>query len=103
MKRFSILLGLALCVGLILFLDAKPAFAQGEKGSLTGIVTDPQGASVPGAQVTLTDTATKTAQTTTTNESGRYVFASINAGTYDVVISKTGFKTDKAVVQNLFA
>src|ERR1041385_7791770 len=101
MKRFSILLGLVLCAGLILFLDAKPAFAQGEKGSLTGIVTDPQGASVPGAQVTLTDTATKTAQTTTTNESGRYVFASINAGLYDIVISKTGFKTHKAAAQKV--
>ena len=33
MKRFSILLGLVVCAGLILFLDAKPAFAQGETGS----------------------------------------------------------------------
>jgi hypothetical protein len=100
MKRFSILLGLVLGAGLMLFL-AAPASAQGEKGSLTGIVTDPQGASVPGALVTLTDTATKTAQTTTTNESGRYVFASINAGTYDVVVSKTGFKTHKAAAQKV--
>src|ERR1043166_8886036 len=100
MKRFSILLGLVLGAGLMLFLPA-PASAQGEKGSLTGIVTDPQGASVPGALVTLTDTATKTAQTTTTNESGRYVFASINAGTYDVVVRKTGFKTHKAAAQKV--
>jgi hypothetical protein len=101
MKRFLILLGLVLCAGCIIFFDASPASAQGEKGSLTGIVTDPQGAAVPGAQVTLTDTATKTAQTTTTNESGRYVFASINAGTYDVLVSKTGFKTHKAAAQKV--
>src|SRR5438105_13437602 len=101
MKRFSILLGLVLCAGLIVFLAAMPASAQGEKGSLTGIVTDPQGAAVPGAQVTLTDTATKTAQTTTTNDSGRYVFASINPGLYDIAISRTGFKVHKAAAQKV--
>src|SRR5204863_7290799 len=54
-----------------------------------------------GAQVTLTDTATKTAQTTTTNDSGRYVFASINPGLYDIAISRTGFKVFKAAAQKV--
>ncbi len=101
MKRFSILLGLVLCAGMIVFVSATPASAQGEKGSVTGIVTDPQGAAVPGAQVTLTDTATKTAQTTTTNDSGRYVFASLNPGSYDIVVSRTGFKLHKAAAQKV--
>src|SRR3989440_4749973 len=101
MKRLSFFLALAVCVGVFLTLNAAPAFAQGETGSVTGVVTDAQGALVPGAQVTLTDTATKTAQTTTTNDSGRYVFASVNPGLYDVVISKTGFKVHKAAAQKV--
>jgi Carboxypeptidase regulatory-like domain len=101
MKRFSILLGLVLCAGLILFLDAKPAFAQGETGSVTGTVSDPQGGTVSGADVTMTDIATKTPRTTTTNDSGRYHFASIPAGLYDITVSRSGFKVFKAAAQKV--
>src|ERR1041384_4431831 len=101
MKRFSILLGLVVCAGLILFLDAKPAFGQGESGSVTGTVSDPQGGTVAGADVTMTDIATKTPRTTTTNDSGRYHFASIPAGNYDITITKSGFKVFKAAGQKV--
>lgn len=101
MKRLSFLLALALGLGLILVFDARPAFAQGETGSVTGTVTDPQGGTVAGADVTLTDLATKSARTTTTNDSGRYHFASIHAGLYDLTISKAGFKTFKASSQRV--
>src|SRR5256714_15303757 len=101
MKRFSILLGLVLCVGVILFLDAKPAFAQGEVGSVTGTVSDPQGGTIAGADVTLTDLATKTPKTTTTNEAGRYHFAAVPVGFYDITITKTGFKVHKAAAQKV--
>ena len=101
MKRLSFLLGLVLCAGLIVFLDARPAFAQGETGSITGAVTDPQGGTVAGAEVTLTDVATKGSRTTTTNDSGRYHFASVGAGLYDLAITKTGFKVFKASAQRI--
>src|SRR2546421_8950832 len=101
MKRFSILLGLVLCAGLILFLDARPAFAQGESGSVTGTITDPQGGTVAGADVTMTDIATKTPRTTTTNDSGRYHFASVPAGLYDIMVSRSGFKVFKAAAQKV--
>ncbi|HXI23626.1 MAG TPA: carboxypeptidase-like regulatory domain-containing protein, partial [Pyrinomonadaceae bacterium] len=101
MKRISILLGLVLCAGLIVFLDAKPAFAQGEVGSVTGTVTDPQGGTVAGADVTLTDIATKTPKTTTTNDAGRYHFAAVPVGFYDIMITKTGFKVHKAAAQKV--
>src|SRR5436309_15720572 len=101
MKRLSILLGLVVCVGLVISLSATPTFAQGETGSITGSVTDPQGGTVAGAEVTLTSIATKNSQTTTTNESGRYHFASIAPGAYDITISKSGFKTHKAAAQKV--
>src|SRR5260370_24150798 len=101
MKRLSFFLALAVCMVLFLVASATPAFAQGETGSVSGVVTDPQGGTVAGSDVTLTDVATKTSQTTTTNDSGRYHFASIKAGIYDVTISKSGFKIYKAAAQRV--
>jgi len=64
-------------------------------GSITGQVSDPQGAIVPGAEVTLTDTATKSSQTTTSNDAGRYNFPVVHPGIYDLMVSKQGFKIAK--------
>src|SRR5438874_1736066 len=101
MKRLSFFLALAVCVGVFLTLNAAPAFAQGETGSVTGVVTDAQGGTVAGADVTLTDVATKSPRTTTTNDSGRYHFASVPVGTYDITITKSGFKVHKAAAQKV--
>src|SRR5437016_11906112 len=101
MKRLSFFLALAVCIGVFLTLNAAPAFAQGETGSVTGIVTDPQGGTVAGADVTLTDVATRSPRTTTTNDAGRYHFASITPGLYDITISKSGFKVYKAAAQKV--
>ena len=101
MKRMLFFLALAVCMGIFLAVSAIPAFAQGETGSVTGVVSDPQGGTVPGAEVTLTAIATKSSQTTTTNESGRYHFASIHVGLYDIVVSKSGFKLHKAAAQKV--
>jgi len=64
-------------------------------GTVVGTVTDSTGAVVAGATVTLTDTATKAARTETTNGSGRYIFADVLSGAYDVTYSKPGFSTSK--------
>src|SRR5207245_6176867 len=48
-----------------------------------------------------TDVATKSPRTTTTNDSGRYHFASVPVGNYDITISKAGFKTHKAAAQKV--
>jgi Carboxypeptidase regulatory-like domain len=101
MKRVSVFLALTIGVGVLLLANAKPTFAQGEVGSVTGVVTDPQGASVAGAEVTLTLVATNTSRTTTTNESGLYHFAAVPAGIYDITISKAGFKVHKAAAQKV--
>ncbi len=75
MRKLSFFFGLVACAVMFLFVSSTPAFAQGETGSVDGVVLDSQGAAVAGADVTLIDTATKSPRTTTTNESGRYHFA----------------------------
>ena len=102
MKRVSSFLGLAIGIGVLLSLSALPAQAQtASSGSITGQVSDPQGASVPGADVTLTDTGTNTKQSATTNDSGRYNFPVIHPGVYDILVSKSGFKVAKMAQQKV--
>ncbi len=94
MKRASLVLALGILAGVCL--SASVVKAQtASSGSVTGQVSDPQGAIVPGAEVTLTETATKSSQTTTTNDAGRYNFPVVNPGTYDLLVSRQGFKIAK--------
>src|SRR5258708_1161155 len=67
------------------------AWAQTSKGSVTGTVTDPQGAVVSGAQVKATNSDTGTPFPTTTDSSGVFRFNLIPAGAYRVEISASGF------------
>ncbi len=84
------LVGLALVV---LTLMAAPAVAQVLYGSMTGIVTDPQGYRVPGASVLITNTANGLTRETTTNNEGEYTIVNVQPGTYTVRISMgTNFK-----------
>ncbi|HEY6331465.1 MAG TPA: TonB-dependent receptor, partial [Blastocatellia bacterium] len=77
----------------ILFLGAVSALAQAGRGSINGLVTDPGGALVQGAQVTLRDPATGVTQHTVTTSAGLYNFISLNPGVYQVTASQTGFKS----------
>ena len=84
---------------LALFCFSAAVFAQSGNGSLTGQVTDPSGAAIPAATVTLTGPgqSTKTAQT---DEQGRYTFKDLAPGAYSVAISTQGFSTfTKADIQ----
>jgi Carboxypeptidase regulatory-like domain len=66
--------------------------SQTTTGRLSGTVSTADGV-VPGATVTATDNKTGKEQTTTTNESGEYIFPQLEFGTYTVKISAAGFKT----------
>jgi hypothetical protein len=68
------------------------ASAQAVRGTLLGNVNDTQGAAVPGATVTATETRTNVTRTAVTNQSGHYVFANMNNGLYRVETELTGFK-----------
>ena len=64
------------------------------QATITGTVTDPSGAVVSGATVTLTDDATKVSTVTKTNGDGVYIVPDLVVDTYTVAITKKGFKTE---------
>jgi len=81
----------ALAAMLILF-HAVPAWSQATStATIAGQVIDEQNAAIVGAEVRILDMATGTAQTTLTNESGRYVIVNVDPGSYTITISKQGF------------
>ena len=70
--------------------------AQTGNGSIVGTVTDVTGAVVPNAQVTLTQKATAQTFSATTNSAGLYVFPSLVAGAYEILVSAKGMQDWKA-------
>jgi len=70
--------------------------AQSLTGTLSGTVVDSQGGVLPGADVTLTDQASKATQRTVSNTDGNFVFASVPAGTYSLKVELSGFTTWEA-------
>ena len=63
------------------------------QGAVTGRVTDTSGASVPGADVTVTNTATSGTRHTVTNGEGVYSFPGLPPGSYQIKVELQGFKT----------
>jgi hypothetical protein len=90
-------LAIALLVLLMFFVfSAIPGAAQAvNTGTVIGTVTDPSGAVIGGANLTLTDKATSTTRTTTSNQTGSYVFTNVPPGTYDLTVKHAGFAQDK--------
>ncbi len=77
-------------LSMLLFVSAT--FAQQGRGTVLGTVMDASGAVVPGATITITNTATNVATTAVTNESGNYVTPNLQVGAYSIAASKEGFK-----------
>jgi Carboxypeptidase regulatory-like domain len=71
------------------------ALAQ-DTASLTGTVTDPSGAAVPGAQVVVSNAAQGINRKAASNSSGDFLFAALPIGTYDLTVTSTGFKKYEA-------
>ncbi len=69
------------------------AFAQVQNGQFTGTVSDPTGAAIANAKVTVTNPATDLNLTTTTNSSGNYTVKEVPIGTYKLTVEAAGFKT----------
>jgi len=68
------------------------------RGSIQGVVTDQQGAVVPGATITLVDTETNRTMTATSDGSGLYNFNGLPPGKFKLTVERTGFK--KKEVEN---
>jgi hypothetical protein len=67
-------------------------FAQQYAGSISGTVTDPSGAAVPGAEITVTSVATNATYTTKTSDLGAFSVPNLPVGTYNVSIKAGSFK-----------
>src|SRR5262245_36853664 len=65
---------------------------QATFGNLLGTVTDPAGAVVSGAKVTVTSEGRGAVNSTVTNESGNYFVTQLSAGTYTVEVQAAGFQ-----------
>ena len=67
--------------------------AQTFRGSINGTVTDPSGASVPGATVKATESTTNIEHTTVTSSEGQFAFQDLGVGFYKVTVTASGFPT----------
>jgi hypothetical protein len=93
MRILRLFLSDALFLIAIGLLVPATAAAQTGAGSLTGIVSDQTGASVPGATVTATNQATNVAYTAVANDAGNYNISSVPVGMYVVKAELPGFRT----------
>ena len=76
-----------LALGLSIALAAAPAFAQSTSAGVGGLVTDPSGAPVAGAQVTITHVESGTVSHVTTDANGRYTARGLRVGgPYTIVV-----------------
>src|SRR6204780_3211006 len=77
----------------LLLMQSQRVFGQVDEGSISGLVQDPTGAVVPGAQVTLLNTDQGITLTTTTNGAGEYTFSPVRIGHYSVSVTAPGFSS----------
>src|SRR5690349_12018736 len=82
-----------LAVALLILASGAAVWSQTVQGVITGTVTDPTGAVVPNATVTITNVGTNISQNTTTGSDGSYRFALVPPGTYTVEIKAANFGT----------
>ncbi len=81
-----------LAVLFLILSTSFPVYAQSTYGSISGAVTDPTGAAVSGAEVTLTNLSTSEKRTQTSGNNGLFTFVNLFPGNYRVDIEKQGFK-----------
>lgn len=88
-SRLVCICTIVLCV---LAVSALPGWGQATNaGTIIGSIFDNTGAFVPSAQVTITQTTTGAVRSTTTDKTGRFVFADVDPGTYNISVTKQGF------------
>jgi len=84
------------CSTAFVFLVYSPCLRAQAVGAITGTVTDPTGAVIPGAKVTATRVETGVSQFTVTSGAGTYTIPRLVVGTYTVTAEAEGFKTGTA-------
>jgi len=100
--RSWMILGISTALFAALTLVALPPSALAQStistGSIQGTVTDPSGAALSGAKVTITDQATGKSESLTTNSAGVYNSGPLLPGTYKVGVTGAGFRTTTGVI-----
>ncbi len=72
--------------------SALPAYAQFDRGTISGTIKDPQGGVIPGVTVNVTNTQTQQIRTTVSDGSGYFTFTNLQPGRYDISAEFEGFK-----------
>src|SRR5947209_14572156 len=80
-------------LALIVFASVLASAQNASTGAVLGTVTDPSGAVVTGAEVTLTSVATNQSTTAKSNSSGQFTFPSVAPGDYRLTVKAEGFQT----------
>ena len=93
MKRITII------ISVVVLLVPGWAAAQELTGRITGLVTDEQGAVIPGASISATHTATNTVYQATTGAVGKFTIPNVRLGLYDIAVEFTGFR--RTIVQGV--
>jgi hypothetical protein len=93
LPALSRMIAAGLLLAVAIALSVTPLSAQVDTGSITGTVTDPSGAVVGNAKVTLTNEGTGSSLTTTSGSDGLYNFTPVKIGIYTVSVSAPGFQT----------
>ena len=94
-KRCAVLSVAIAVVALAFTMYTPAAFGQAVYGSILGTVTDPQGAAVAGAKVTVTNQRKSTTDQTTTNADGNYSVTHLVPDLYSIKVEAAGFKVSE--------
>jgi hypothetical protein len=90
-RSLSLFMMGTLLLGVLILCFVQPLAAQ-YRGTIRGVVTDPTGAVVPSATVTMTNMETSVATVVQTNASGLYLFNFVQPGAYTITVEKAGFQ-----------
>jgi hypothetical protein len=85
-----------LLLGILILAIGLPAAAQSGRGTITGIVKDPSGSIVPGADITITEIETGVVTRTVSTDAGTYRAPYLPPGHYKLAATVSGFKTSVA-------
>jgi hypothetical protein len=76
----------------VFFLISTVSFGQSNQASISGVVTDAQGAAVPGVKVTMSNLETGVLNSATTNQGGFYSIPALPVGAYSLAAERQGFR-----------
>jgi hypothetical protein len=93
LRRIIVGSGAVLLAGLLSLFGATSAYSQVTGATLSGTITDPLGGVIPGAQISVTNTATGITQEFQADSAGYYTAPNLAPGTYEVKVTAKGFNT----------